>query len=62
MVSGAYVGDKTSRLFETTVLTAQPAEVDLYEHIRAMLWTIVPAFLIGAAVSAILTVRGAYSL
>lgn len=57
VVSGAYVGDKTSPISETTVLTAQLAEVDLYKHIRAMLWTTVPAFLIAALVFAILSLR-----
>ena len=48
VVSGSYVGDKISPLSETTVLTAQLAKVDVFTHIRAMLWTTVPSFLIAA--------------
>lgn len=43
VVSGAYVGDKISPLSETTVLAAQLNGVELYKHIRAQLWTTIPA-------------------
>ncbi|WP_281689397.1 Na+/H+ antiporter NhaC family protein [Pseudonocardia thermophila] len=46
VISGAYLGDKLSPLSETTVLTAQMVEVDLYAHIRRQAWTSVPAFVI----------------
>src|SRR5690606_24576396 len=46
VVSGAYLGDKSSPLSETTVLTAQVVDVDIYTHIRAQLWTSVPAFVL----------------
>src|SRR5499427_10949416 len=35
VISGSYLGDKTSPLSETTVLSAQLAGADLYKHIRA---------------------------
>ena len=35
VISGAYLGDKTSPLSETTILTAQMVKADVYEHIRA---------------------------
>ncbi len=57
VISGAYVGDKISPLSETTVLTAQLAKVDIYTHIRAMLWSTVPSFLIAAAVFTFLSLR-----
>jgi NhaC family Na+:H+ antiporter len=57
VVSGSYVGDKISPLSETTVLTAQLAKVDIYTHIRAMLWSTIPSFLIAAAVFTFLSVR-----
>jgi NhaC family Na+:H+ antiporter len=57
VVSGSYVGDKISPISETTVLTAQLAKVDVFTHIRAMLWTTVPSFLIAAIVFTILSVR-----
>lgn len=58
VISGAYLGDKTSPLSETTVLASQLAGADLYTHIRAQAWTSVPAFLIGAVVFALLGLSG----
>ena len=46
VVSGAYLGDKLSPLSETTVLSAQIVEVDVYTHIRSQVWTSGPAFLL----------------
>ena len=46
VVSGAYLGDKSSPLSETTVLASQVVQVDVYTHIRAQLWTSVPAFVL----------------
>jgi hypothetical protein len=57
VISGAYLGDKLSPLSETTVLTAQLADVDIRTHIRAMVWTAGPAFLIAAIVFTILGFR-----
>jgi NhaC family Na+:H+ antiporter len=57
VVSGSYVGDKISPLSETTVLTAQLAKVDIFTHIRAMLWSTVPSFLIAAIVFTFLSLR-----
>jgi len=57
VISGAYLGDKLSPLSETTVLTAQLAEIDIYTHLRAQMWTSVPAFLIAALVFAVLGQR-----
>ncbi len=50
IVGGAYFGDKLSPLSDTTNLAALAAEVDLYDHIRSMLWTTVPSALIAAAI------------
>ncbi|GGN72887.1 tyrosine transporter [Actinoplanes lobatus] len=50
VISGAYLGDKTSPLSETTILTAQMAGVDPREHIKRQVWTSGPAFLIALAV------------
>lgn len=58
VISGAYLGDKTSPLSETTVLASQLAGADLYTHIRAQAWTSVPAFAIGAVVFAVLGLSG----
>jgi NhaC family Na+:H+ antiporter len=58
VISGAYLGDKTSPLSETTVLASQLAGAELYTHVRAQAWTSVPAFLIAAAFFALLGMRG----
>ena len=44
IISGAYFGDKLSPLSDTTNLAAACISVDLFAHIRHMLWTTVPAF------------------
>ena len=46
VVSGSYFGDKISPLSETTNLAPAVAGTDLFEHIRYMLWTTVPSFII----------------
>jgi Na+/H+ antiporter NhaC len=50
VTSDTYVGDKISPLSETTILTAPLAKVDLYTHIRTMLRTTTPFFLVAAVV------------
>ncbi len=44
VVSGAYLGDKLSPLSDTTNLASGIAGVDLFQHIRHLLWTTVPSF------------------
>ena len=46
ILSGAYFGDKISPLSDTTNLAAAVAEVDLFTHIRYMLYTTVPSITI----------------
>lgn len=46
IVSGAYFGDKLSPMSDTTNLASAATGVDLFEHIRHMLWTTVPSFII----------------
>ncbi len=46
VVSGAYFGDKMSPLSDTTIIAAVAAEVDVYSHIRGMLPTAVPSFVL----------------
>ena len=43
IISGAYFGDKSSPLSDSTNLAAASAGANLYDHIRAVLWTSVPA-------------------
>ncbi|HEY2879629.1 Na+/H+ antiporter NhaC [Nocardioides sp.] len=58
VISGAYLGDKASPLSETTVLTAQMVEVDVYQHIKRQVWTSVPAFVIAVVVFSVLGITG----
>lgn len=46
IISGAYFGDKISPLSETTNLAPAVAGTELFEHIRYMLWTTIPSFII----------------
>src|SRR5262245_23275875 len=57
VISGAYLGDKLSPLSETTILTSQMVEVELYEHVKRQAWTSIPAFVIGFIVFFILGFR-----
>lgn len=46
VISGAVFGDKMSPLSDSTNLAAAIAEVDLFLHIRNLMWTTIPAFFI----------------
>lgn len=46
IISGAYFGDKMSPLSDTTNLAPAVAGSELFEHIRHMIWTTGPSFLI----------------
>ena len=46
VISGAYFGDKISPMSDTTNLAAAMAGADLFDHIKYMLVTTVPTFLI----------------
>ena len=46
IVSGAYFGDKISPLSETTNLAPAVAGTNLFDHIRYMLWTTIPSFIL----------------
>ncbi|WP_227001861.1 Na+/H+ antiporter NhaC [Virgibacillus necropolis] len=50
VVSGAYFGDKLSPLSDTTNLAALSTGVDLYDHIKHMLYTTLPSFFIAGIV------------
>ncbi len=53
IISGAYLGDKLSPLSDTTNLSASISEVNLYSHIRYLMITNVPTFVISAIVFAV---------
>ena len=46
VVSGAYLGDKMSPMSDTTNLAPAVAEADLFDHIKSMMYTTGPAFVI----------------
>ena len=46
IISGAYFGDKMSPLSDTTNLAAAMAGTDLFIHIKYMMYTTIPSFLI----------------
>ncbi|AMO85035.1 Sodium/proton antiporter [Solibacillus isronensis B3W22] len=52
IVSGAFFGDKMSPLSDTTNLAATVAGIDLFKHIRNMMFTTIPAFIISLIVYA----------
>ncbi|TFE03695.1 Na+/H+ antiporter NhaC [Jeotgalibacillus sp. R-1-5s-1] len=55
VVSGAFFGDKMSPLSDTTNLASTVVGVDLFEHIKNMSWTTVPAFIISLLLFMILS-------
>ncbi|MEI4770793.1 Na+/H+ antiporter NhaC [Psychrobacillus sp. FJAT-51614] len=55
IVSGAFFGDKMSPLSDTTNLASAIVHVDLFEHIKNMGWTTIPAFFISLVVYCILS-------
>lgn len=58
VISGAYFGDKMSPLSDATNLAPAVAGSELFEHIRHMLYTTLPALVISLVLYAILGMRG----
>ena len=54
IVSGAFFGDKLSPLSDTTNLAPAVVGVDLFIHIRHMLWTTIPALFIALVLFAVI--------
>lgn len=54
VVCGAVLGDKISPFSETVLFVAGVTEVPVYDHVRSMLWTTLPAFFIGGVIFAVL--------
>lgn len=50
IIAGAVFGDKLSPLSDTTNLAAMVTNVNIFSHIKAMLWTTIPASLVGIVV------------
>lgn len=57
VISGAIIGDKLSPLSDSTNLAAGVCEANLFDHIKSMLYTTVPAFVISLALYAVLGLR-----
>ena len=53
IISGAYFGDKISPLSDTTVLASSTVGTPLFTHIRYMLFTTIPTFLITLLIFAV---------
>ncbi|WP_394219927.1 Na+/H+ antiporter NhaC [Halobacillus trueperi] len=58
IVSGAFFGDKMSPLSDTTNLASTVVKVDLFDHIKNMAWTTIPAFVITFVLFMILSPNG----
>ena len=56
-ISGAVFGDKMSPFSDTTNMAPAAAGTDIYKHIKSMLWTIIPAFLISLVLYFVLGLR-----
>ncbi len=57
IISGAYFGDKMSPLSDTTNLAPAVAGTDLFSHIRHMVYTVVPAYVISLGLYVFLGAR-----
>lgn len=55
IVSGAFFGDKMSPLSDTTNMSSSILKVDLFDHIKNMGWTTIPAFLISLVLFAFMS-------
>ena len=54
IVGGAFFGDKLSPLSDTTNIAAMATEVDLYDHIRSMMYTTMPSAILASGIYFIL--------
>ncbi|WP_077211295.1 Na+/H+ antiporter NhaC [Bacillus dakarensis] len=59
VISGAFFGDKMSPLSDTTNLASMVVKVDIFEHIKNMTWTTIPAFVISFILFAFLSPKDA---
>jgi NhaC family Na+:H+ antiporter len=57
IISGAYFGDKMSPLSDTTNLAPAMAGTDVFSHVRHMVYTAAPAFVIALILFAIIGIR-----
>ena len=57
IISGAIIGDKLSPLSDSTNLAAGVCETNLFKHIKSMLYTTVPAFVIALVIYLIIGMK-----
>lgn len=57
IISGAFFGDKMSPISDTTVLASVSAGTGLYDHIRAMMYSTVPAYIISLILYTVVGLR-----
>lgn len=57
VISGAYFGDKLSPLSDSTNVAAAAAETPLYSHVRAMMYTTIPSFIIALIIYTIIGLK-----
>lgn len=57
VISGAYFGDKISPLSDSTNVAAAAAETNLYLHVRSMLYTTIPSFIIALVIYLIISLN-----
>lgn len=57
VISGSVFGDKQSPLSETTTFAAAVAETKLFDHIRSMLYSTLPAFIIASIIYVVMGFR-----
>jgi len=57
VISGAVIGDKLSPLSDSTNLAAGVCETNLFQHIKSMLYTTVPAFIISLVIYTVLGMK-----
>ena len=57
IISGAIIGDKLSPLSDSTNLAAGVSEANLFKHIKSMLYTTIPAFVIALVIYLILGMK-----
>ena len=50
VIGGAYFGDKMSPISDTTIMSSLAAGVDLYSHIRHLMYTTIPSYLVACFV------------
>jgi len=62
IISGAYFGDKLSPLSDTTNLAPAIAGTDLFTHIKHMLWSTIPSFIITLVIFLFLGINNTVSI